>query len=80
MNMKKDIGYNYYITYLNYRLISGKIDQNEFSLLKISYYNYSQFMNRFNSDIDFKKDIENKHITKLRDEKINKIIDEDNIN
>ena len=74
--MQNEAGYNYYITYLNYRLLSGKIDQNQFSLLKISYYNYSQFKSRFNSDIDFKKDIENKHISKLREEKINKIIDE----
>jgi len=65
--MKKDDLYNYYILYLNDRLIIGDLNIGSFSLLKISENSFDDFKYKFINDKKFSKQL-------VRDKKINDLL------
>lgn len=80
MNMKSSFGYDYYIIYLKEKVNNNIITDNQFEMLKSSYHNYGKFINRLNSDIDFKNKMKNKYKEYIRLSNIDKLLnDEDNI-
>lgn len=80
MDIKNSYGYEHYLIYLNEKLSTDIINDNQYKLLKMSYHNYAKFINRLEREIDFKINMENKHKEYLRLERIKKILDGDNIN
>lgn len=76
--MKNDEEYSYYLTYLNSRLLEGKITKGSLSLLKISSTSYEDFKYRFENDELFQKRVIEMHRSENRDKKIDDIFDDFN--
>ena len=74
--MKNDLEYPYYLTYLNGRLLEGKITKGSFSLLKMSSSSYDDFKYRFENDELFNKKVIEMHKSENRDKKIDDIFDD----
>lgn len=74
--MKTDEEYSYYLTYLNSRLLEGKITKGSLSLLKISSSSYEDFKYRYENDELFRKRVIEMHRSENRDKKIDDIFDD----
>jgi hypothetical protein len=74
--MKTDEEYSYYLTYLNSRLLEGKITKGSLSLLKISSSSYEDFKYRYQNDELFQKRVIEMHRSENRDKKIDDIFDD----
>ena len=76
--MKTDIIYPYYLCYIDNRLGDGKISKGAFSLLKISSTAFEDFKFNFENDELFKLNIIESYKVRIRDEKIDIIINDFN--
>ncbi len=74
--MKSDLQYPYYLTYLNSRLLEGKITKGSFSLLKMSSKTFDDFKYRFENDELFNRRVIELHKSETRDKKIDDLFDD----
>lgn len=74
--MKSDDLYPYYMSYLNQKLIEGKISRGSFSLQKISQSKFEEFKCRYVEDELFYQKVIELHKSEIRDKKIDNIFDD----
>ena len=74
--MKNEELYPEYLTYLDSRLLEGKITKGEYPLLKMSRMSFDRFLKRFENDELFQESVLELHKSETRDKKIDDIFDD----
>jgi hypothetical protein len=74
--MKNDDKWQFYISYLDMKLIEGKITKGSYSLLKMSRQSFDDFKDRFEEDELFQKKVIKLRSQEIRDRRIGDILDE----
>jgi len=66
--------YEYYINYLDYKRQLSRFSEGAYSLLKISESAFNDFAYDYENNPNFKKLIDDIHISEVRDEKISDLL------
>lgn len=74
--MKNDDKWQFYISYLDMKLMEGKITKGSYSLLKMSRQSFDDFKDRFEEDELFQKKVIKLRSQEIRDRRIGDILDE----
>jgi hypothetical protein len=74
--MKNDDKWQFYISYLDMKLMEGKITKGSYSLLKMSKQSFDDFKDRFEEDELFQKKVIKLRSQEIRDRRIGDILDE----